>query len=104
MSDDQQQIFDDRVAGAFARNGLNTILLDIKEDTGNLLGQVAAIAARMEVIEPVLWQLETDRQRKIGEKIFIAKVSGFITKGRLALVAIFSGGGIAAWLHWPWWK
>lgn len=102
VGDDKERTpFDDLLAGAFARNGINTLLLDIKEDLGALKTGVAAIEQRVRVVEPTLWQLETERQRKIGLQQGLKR---YVSAGRVAWLAVV---GVVAWAAqhvpgWPW--
>lgn len=120
--------FDDKVAGAFARNGLNTILLDLKEDTGatraavqhiqeeqedakqsrrtihekiDLLGRhVQSLKQTVDDIAPKVLVLDTERAHKIGQRKLFHLALGAVTKGRAAVVAV-SAGAVATWHQWP---
>lgn len=91
--------FDEKLAGAFARNGLNTLLLDMKEDLGKLVATTESINKRLGVVEPALWVLEGERQRRIG---FQQTVSKYLTNGRAAWLAALAFAGWAA-THIPGW-
>src|SRR5688572_9938176 len=125
----RNQGFDDMLAGAFARNGINTLLLDLKEDIGGLVAgfkhmvaeQDAARDSRVDMhkkldavrsdcaglkqtvdrIAPLVDQHEGDRREKIGEGKLIARLLGHITKGR-ALLGALGGLGLFSWWKWDW--
>lgn len=82
---------------AFARNGLNTLLLDIKEDLTFALCEIEAIHNRLNAVhnrldsmEPKLATLDNERRERIG-------VTNFLTSGRVWLVTLGTGAVGAAW-------
>lgn len=120
--------FDDMVAGAFARNGINTILLDLKEDTSstrasvehiqreqleattsrrsihekvdNLSRHVQGLKQTVDDIAPKVIVMDTERQHKIGRRKMFNAILGAVTKGRAAVVAL-SASVLATWHQWP---
>lgn len=121
--------FEEKLQGAFNRNGLNTLLLDIKEGLGSLSAdmkhvihaqdaadksrtviherlngiseQVALLDAVVARIEPKVNILDTERTERIGRKKLYGSAAGLLTKGRLA-VAGLTGGGLGTWAYWDW--
>jgi hypothetical protein len=123
----KKKTFSDRLHGSFARNGLNTILLDIRDGVTELGAKVAnleragddASASRramhekidqqgrqilglkqtVDYIAPQVITLENERQQKIGQKNFIQACLGLLTKARAAGVAAFAGT-LWLWAQW----
>lgn len=115
--------FDDMVAGAFARNGLNTLLLDIKEDLGGVVKALTHIEAEqkqaqisrrslhekldqqgrqllglkqtVDVIAPKVMVLDTERSEKIGSR-------RILTRGRVVVGSVVTsiGGAGGLWHYW----
>lgn len=114
------RLFDDKVAGAFARNGLNTILLDIKEELSGVgtsvrhiqdeqqdakhsrrtihekldsLGRdVHGLKQIVNDIAPKVLVLDTERTQRIG-------VRGFFKRHYL-IGAALAGAVAAGWHQW----
>lgn len=89
----------ERAQGRQFDPGANAILLDMKGDIGTLLATTNSISARLAIVEPVLWQLETERQRKIGLQQGVAR---YITLGRATWAAVVVAAAWAA-QHIPGW-
>lgn len=119
---------DEMVKGAFERNGVNTILLDIRDGLTEVVAKVAhleqreaearesrgimhnklddntaicsSLAATVGRIAPLVDQHEALVQQKIGERRLIGKAAKMITAGRAAVIATFGAGGLASYWHW----
>lgn len=77
------------LARAAARNGDNTILLDMAQSIGKIQSDVGAIKARLEVVEPALWKLEAMRLEGQGRR----KLFGGIIKVRHGIYAAIAAAG-----------
>lgn len=103
--------FDAKVAGAFARNGLNTLLLDIKTDLATVAADLrhvlreqddardsrrsihlkldevgsdlAGIKPTVARIAPLVDQSEARYQQQIGQGNERRRLLGFVTRGRV---------------------
>lgn len=79
-----------RAITVFARNGLNTLLLDIKEDVTFLLCEMEAIHRRLDTLEPQMKTLHDERSERIG-------AINFLTSWRAWVVTIGAGGIATVW-------
>lgn len=117
---ESDKTFEDRVAGAFARDGLNTLLLDIRDGVTELKVEVAnlnrrvtearesdyilhqkvdavslrqaGIAATVDDIAPLVKTHENERQQRIGQR-------RLFKRGHAVAAAVVSLAG-AVW-QWP---
>jgi hypothetical protein len=85
------------VARALARNGDNTILLNMAQDIGEIKAGVATIQGRLGVIEPTLWKLEAKRIEGEGQR----KLIGGVLRLRHAVYAAITGGLAYLGFNWP---